>query len=85
MRVVQQALREGVLLGGLIIAEDAREKADDGIGDHQRMEDATGEDIISDRDLIINKVVAYTLIDALVVSTEKNEIAFACEIAGCSI
>lgn len=80
--VVEQVGREGILLGGLLVAQHAGDETHYGICDHEGGENSAGQDIIPDGNFIIDEVVGDALVDAFVVTAEKNEICFLGKIAG---
>jgi len=73
MGVIKQAGLKGLGHSRLVITQDSWEKAHDCIGECERPEHTVGEDVVSDRDLIVNKMVGHTLINPLIVPAEKNQ------------
>ena len=71
--VVVVAGGEGVLVGGVGVAEGAREKADDGVDEEQCGDLAAGEDVVAHGDLFGGEGLDGPLIDALVVAGDEEE------------
>ena len=57
----------------LVIPEHTGNQPDDGVGQHQGAQHAVGQDIVTDRDLVIDEVVGHALVDALIVAAEEDE------------
>ena len=73
MGVIEKAVLEGLTDRRLIITEDARDESHDRIGKHKRPKHSIGQDVVADRDLIVDQVVSHSLIDSLVMAAEQNQ------------
>ena len=82
VRVIERSGNKRVLDGGLAVAQNAGNEAYDGIGYDEGRKHPAREDVVADRDFVIHKMVGDTLIDALVVPTEQDEVLFVCKIGG---
>ena len=73
MRVVEQSGLEGLGDRRLVVSQDSGNQAHDGVGQHQRPQDAVGQDVVADRDLVVDKVIGHALVDTLVMPAEEDE------------
>src|SRR5690606_31915751 len=67
----QQSICKAVALGSMLIAQNARDVAGQGVDHDKRRQFSTGQDIIADRDLVINEALAHALIDPFVTTTDE--------------
>ena len=73
LRVLEEAIGEGLLLGRSFIAERARDVPGDSIDEDHRRELAAGKDVIADRDFPVDTVVDEALIDAFVAAADEDQ------------
>ena len=78
----QQVVLEGVAECALFVADGTGNDAHDGVGHAGCSQFAAGEHEIADRNLLRDEVLANAVVDALVVSTENNEVALHREAVG---
>ena len=78
----RRPLERAVVGGALVVAEDAGEQADDGVGDDGGGEGAIGEDVVADGDFVVDEVVDDALVDAFVMAAEEDEVRDLGEILG---
>ena len=67
---------EGVGKGGLLVANNTGNEADDGVGNNGSGKFATRKDIVADGDFHGDEVFADALVDSLVMSAENHEVLF---------
>ena len=72
---LKEAFAERFLPGGSIIAQDAGKETGARVREDGGGESSVGQDIIADRDLAIDQAVDHAVIDALVVTTENDQLA----------
>ena len=75
MRVFEQAGGVRVVQGAVGIAQNAWDPASGGVDHDQGSQLAAGDDVIADRDLVADQVLADALVDALVATAEQRQAA----------
>ena len=70
----QEIVLEGVGEGGSFVGHGAGKETDDGVGHDAGGEFAAGEDVVANGEFAGDEVVAYALIDALVVTAEEDDV-----------
>ncbi len=73
---------KGVAEGRSWVREHARQETNDGVDDHGGRKFSAGEYVISNADLMGDKVGTNTLIDAFVVAGEEKKVALKREVVG---
>ena len=72
---------EALIFRGALVAEDAGEEAHDGVGEDDGGDGAVAEDVVADRDFIVDEGFGDPVVDAFVVAAEDDKVAG----AGCVI
>src|SRR5262245_12790377 len=65
--------RERVVLRRIVLAEDAGPEPRDRVGNHQRGQLAPGEDVVADRQLLVDDALAEALVHALVAPAHQDQ------------
>jgi len=79
---VEESGVEGVVDGGVGVAEDAFDHARDGVDDNHGWEFAAGEDKVADGDFFVYASVDDALVDAFVVAADEDKAGERGELAG---
>lgn len=74
LRPFQQTAAEAVVRSGLIVAENSWQQAHDRIDKNHRGDGAIRENIIADRNLGIDQIFDYAMIDSFVMATDDDEV-----------
>ena len=80
LRIFQQAVAEGVRVRGHFVSENTRDQPRDGVDQHHGRQFSAGEDIVADRNLIGHNFLQYALVNALVVTAQKDQILLQSEL-----
>src|SRR5262249_51523325 len=71
--VIEGAALARLVLRGLLVAEDARHEAHDGLGHAQGRELTAREHEVAERDLLPRQHLAHALVEALVAAAEEQQ------------
>jgi len=79
LRTIEQPVCERVLRSRKAVTEHPRQLPYHRIDQHHRREFAARDDVVADRDLVVDGAANQTLVDTLVAPAQKDEPRFLCE------
>jgi hypothetical protein len=71
--VLEETIRETLLVARLVVSEHAGNETRDGFDDDERRKLAAGKDVIAHGQLFVDQVIGYALVNAFVATAEEAE------------
>ena len=76
MRIFEESVGERFVGRRLLVAEHAGQQSHHGIRDNQRGQRAIGQNVIAERNFLVDQVLGHPLVDPLVVPGDHDEMLF---------